>query len=153
MSYVSYTVKLTSLKIKMHKYDKAWFDYYTSIFKKSTFYFKNIRVTWRHKLQKGGEKYGIHTLVFIFFIKIPRKNDRRLDLRVYHITASFDQHTDFWYDCGWSYWGPALWKAWNFAAYYDWSDACSIAAALHIFNVFWVIQSGTCLRHEGRSIS
>ena len=23
-----------------------------------------------------------------------------------------------------------------FAAYYDWSDACSIAAALHIFNVF-----------------
>ena len=24
----------------------------------------------------------------------------------------------------------------QFAAYYDWSDACSIAAALHIFNVF-----------------
>ena len=35
-----------------------------------------------------------------FFKKIPRKNDRRLDLSVYHITACFDQPTDFWYDCG-----------------------------------------------------
>ena len=36
---------------------------------------------------------------FLSFLK-PRKNDRRLDLSVYHITACFDQPTDFWYDCG-----------------------------------------------------
>lgn len=38
--------------------------------------------------------------LFNFFKKIPRKNDRRLDLSVFHVNAGFDQPTDFRYDCG-----------------------------------------------------